>query len=144
MKGHTGNVVDLSWSPFDSMRLASGSADKDIRIWDYRTLRSTHRVNTGGENLNVCWSPDGRYLAAGNAKDVVTVIDGDSGVVFNRKQYDSEINEMAWTNDGRFLLLTTGLGTIQAVDWANGMATIATIDAHTGNIYAIEMDPRGR
>ena len=64
LTGHSNNVVDLGWSPDDSM-VASCSLDNTVRIWD--TLRGTlltvlqeHTSFVKG----VVWDPVGKYIAS--------------------------------------------------------------------------------
>lgn len=46
LKGHSGVVVTVSWSP-DGTKLASGGADESVRIWDTKAgvqVRLEHLV----------------------------------------------------------------------------------------------------
>ncbi|RKP06149.1 WD40-repeat-containing domain protein, partial [Thamnocephalis sphaerospora] len=66
LKGHTDTVDQLCWDPTHPDRLATASGDKTVRIWDARTIRCIHTIPTDGENINICWSPDGKHIAVGN------------------------------------------------------------------------------
>jgi WD40 repeat protein len=65
-KRYTGNVRSVAWSP-DSARIASGSYDKMVQLWDaangghiYIYSRHIDVVTT------VAWSPDGTRIASGS------------------------------------------------------------------------------
>lgn len=60
-----------------------------------------------GENINICWSPDGQTIAVGNKDDVVTFIDAKT----HRSKAEEQI-EISWNNDNDMFFLTNGNGCI--------------------------------
>lgn len=64
LRGHTADVVDLNWSPDDSI-LASGSLDNTIHIWNMSTGICT-AVLRGHSSLvkGVAWDPIGSFIAS--------------------------------------------------------------------------------
>ena len=52
-----------------------------------------------GENINICWSPDGQTIAVGNKDDVVTFIDAKTHRSRAEEQFKFEVNEISWNND---------------------------------------------
>src|SRR5262249_19137716 len=70
LKGHTGKVHSVSWSP-DGKRLATGSEDGTVKVWDAsggRELLAYPSMVTA-----VSWSPDGQRLATGSGDGTVKV-----------------------------------------------------------------------
>ncbi|KAI9090069.1 WD40-repeat-containing domain protein [Phlyctochytrium arcticum] len=157
LKGHTGDVDQLCWDPTHPDRLATASLDSSIMIWDIRTADKTRahpysrKVPTTGENINICWSPDGRYIAVGNKEDVVSFIDprggGDSKsekkYIWHSIKNDVEINEISWNYGGDLFFMTTGQGTVNVLSFPS-FDPLFSLPAHTANIYCVEFDPRGR
>ncbi|MBA0609835.1 hypothetical protein Godav_010768 [Gossypium davidsonii] len=64
LRGHTADVVDLNWSPDDSM-LASGSLDNTIHVWNMSNGICT-AVLRGHSSLvkGVAWDPIGSFIAS--------------------------------------------------------------------------------
>lgn len=64
LRGHTADVVDLNWSPDDSM-LASGSLDNTVHIWNMSNGICT-AVLRGHSSLvkGVTWDPIGSFIAS--------------------------------------------------------------------------------
>lgn len=65
-----------------------------------------------GENINICWSPDGQTIAVGNKDDVVTFIDAKTYRSKAEEQFKFEVNEISWNNDNNMFFLTNGNGCI--------------------------------
>ncbi|MDE2742100.1 MAG: hypothetical protein OXI58_10955, partial [Gemmatimonadota bacterium] len=65
LKGHTGNVYSVAFSP-DGATLASGSSDDNVILWDVESRKplTTLKGHTGWVQ-SVSFSPDGTMLASG-------------------------------------------------------------------------------
>jgi HEAT repeat protein len=72
-RGHTSEIESVAWSP-DGKRIASGSADNTVQVWDATTGSQllTYRGHTNRVE-SVAWSPDGTRIASGNADTTVQV-----------------------------------------------------------------------
>src|ERR1700727_2112159 len=64
LKGHRGGVTSVAFSP-DGKLLASGSADKTIKLWDVATGKKEATMKHTSSVLAVVYSPDGKLLASG-------------------------------------------------------------------------------
>ena len=76
LKGHKQPVYNVGFSP-NCHSLVSASADKSIRIWNIRDGSSKILPVTGSPNyfMSVEFSPDGKYVAAGNFDGSVWIWD---------------------------------------------------------------------
>ncbi|CAB1324801.1 unnamed protein product [Coregonus sp. 'balchen'] len=128
-RGHGDSVDQLCWHPTNPDVFVTASGDKTIRIWDVRTTKCTATVNTKGENINICWSPDGQTIAVGNKDDVVTFIDVKSHRSRAEEQFKFEVNEISWNNDN---------------DIYPELKPIQSINAHPSNCICIKFDPTGK
>ncbi|KXJ12032.1 THO complex subunit 3 [Exaiptasia diaphana] len=89
-KGHNESVDQLCWHPTNPDLFVTASGDKTIRIWDTRSTRCAHVVNTKGENINICWSPDENTIAVGNKDDLITFVDAKSFKARHDEQFKFE------------------------------------------------------
>ena len=48
-------------------------------------------MQTKGENINLCWSPNGQAIAVGNKEDVITIIDTKSYKIVHEEQFKYEV-----------------------------------------------------
>jgi THO complex subunit 3 len=118
LRGHQEGVDQLCWDPQHPDRLATASGDKTVRLWDVRTGRCTNVIETRGENINIAWSPD-HHIAVGNKDDDVSIIDVRKGKMLKTTRLPYEVNEMSWSLDGSLFFLTTGMGTIEVLRYAD-------------------------
>ncbi|OZJ06344.1 hypothetical protein BZG36_00714 [Bifiguratus adelaidae] len=161
LEGHTDSVDQVKWDPTHIDRLATASCDKTVRIWDQRTGKCTATIETNGENINICWSPDGSHIAVGNKAcdtfnhyvqfscnfscqdDQLSFIDTRTYTIENTIKYDVEVNEIAWSKTGDHFFLSTGHGNVRVLDYPS-MKLVRTLRAHTASCYCLDRDPKGR
>jgi uncharacterized protein with WD repeat len=74
LKGHSSPITSIAFSP-DSLKLASASWDKTIRLWDTRTGQCIGQPLEGHEGSinSVAFSPDGRYMASGSEDKTIHI-----------------------------------------------------------------------
>ncbi|XP_063222782.1 protein HIRA [Bacillus rossius redtenbacheri] len=65
LSGHTGDVLDLAWSPQDTW-LASCSVDNNVIIWNAQKMPEIVAILKGHTGLvkGVVWDPVGKYIAS--------------------------------------------------------------------------------
>lgn len=70
LRGHTGYIGRIAWSP-DGSLLASPSMDSTVRLWDAETGELRHILEGYREEVySVAFSPDGNLLATGGNSNV--------------------------------------------------------------------------
>jgi WD40 repeat protein len=100
--GHIAPVLAVAWSP-DSARIASGSGDATVQVWDPLT---GHLFVTYSEHSNqvegVSWSSDGKLMASASLDTTVQVWQAASGKkVFVHTSVDpSSAHCVAWSPRG--------------------------------------------
>lgn len=110
-------------SPIDS----GNRAHVDLWCNGAGYLCQTSYIPLTGENINICWSPDGSTIAVGNKDDLVTFIDTKSHRSRGDEQFKFEVNEISWNNEGDLFFLTSGQGTIHILRYGIDCSCLSAV-----------------
>ena len=103
LTGHSNSVTLVSWSP-DGKRLASGSYDNTVRIWEVATGKELSQLKAHSDVVRaVAWSPCGQWLASGGDDKMVCVYDAKTFDVKSSLNVDSSVYSVAFSPDGTTL-----------------------------------------
>ena len=122
----------------DGTRLASGSTDTTIRLWDTTGDRDSMilQKHTGVTNA-LAFSPDGKTLASGSTDKTVQLWDTTTGEpLATLTGHLNGITALAFSPDGRTLVSGSPDGTIRFWQTATGTPVDTLITGHTHSIKA--------
>jgi WD40 repeat protein len=151
LQGHSASVSSLKFSP-DSQRLATGSADHTVKVWN---LQSALLELTEVDGSCMAFNPSSQLIAVGRSKDVV-IWDPQSGkIVRQLKGHTAPVNFVVFSADGKRLVSTAKthkegvpgaipqLGEVCVWDTATGRA-LYRITATTGFFTCATLSPDGK
>lgn len=141
---NTDAVYSVSWLQ-NGRSLASGSADKVLRIWDVASGRSLYRCVGHTDTIySVAWSPDGLHLVSGSADRSIRIWESTHGLqqLLCTGHTDS-VYSVAWSPDGQRLASASGDRSIRVWDASNGTVLFLCL-GHTDNVYSVSWSPDGK
>ena len=149
LKGHSATIHSIAWS-IDGNRLASGSADGMVRIWDPASSQNPHTHTRGHIDLiwKTAWSSDGSQLASVCFDGTVEIWDLASSqrVATVDGHRDDPIKSFKWSPDGSRLRLTfpseSGLNKVHVWDLAS--ARCVSCPETFGDLYKLEENNSSR
>ena len=143
LKGHTGNVYSVVFSPDGSM-LASGSADDTIRLWNPETGEHIRTLEGHGGDVNsVVFSPDGSMLASGSVDDTVRLWRHTRiSHIRMHRGHTNTVNSVVFSPDGSMLASGSADDTIRLWNPETG-EHIRTLTGHTDAVNSVVFSPDG-
>ncbi|MDZ8137469.1 MAG: serine/threonine-protein kinase [Nostoc sp. DedQUE04] len=144
LTGHSSWVNSVAISP-DGKTLASGSADKTIKLWNLATGKEI-RTFTGHSDYvsSVAISPDGRTLASGSADNTIKLWNLATGKQTRTLTgHSSWVNSVAISPDGKTLASGSEDTTIRLWNLATGKE-IRTLTGHSDYVSSVAISPDGR
>ena len=143
-KGHSDAIASIAFSP-DGKRLASGSKDKTIKLWD--TVTGKELLTFKGHSLavlSVAFSPDGKRLASGSKDKTIKLWDTVTGKeLLTLKGHSKRVASVAFSPDGKHLASGSYDKTIKLWDAATGKEFL-TFRGHSDWVHSVAFSPDGK
>src|SRR6266702_3064805 len=96
--GHSNYVSTVAWSP-DGKRIASGSGDHTVQVWDAPS--GDHVLTYRGQSSDVtslAWSPDGKNIVSGSINGKIQVWDATTGNhIYTYTGHSDAVFDLAWS-----------------------------------------------
>jgi WD40 repeat protein/transcriptional regulator with XRE-family HTH domain len=144
LRGHSHRVWTIAFSP-DGQRLASGSDDQTIRLWNAQdgTCLTVLQGHTGGVT-SVRFSPDGQMLASASEDASIRLWSIAHGTTLKTLQGHSRwVRAVTFSPDGQTLASGSEDRTIRLWEVETGTCR-KTLQGHTGWITSLSFSPDGQ
>ena len=142
---HKGSVLTAAWSP-DGYRIASGSYDYTVQVWDavtgwHASIYSGHKDYV----WSVAWSPDGKYIASGGGyyDKTVQIWDAVTKQQLDTFDFKEGVNSVVWSPDGKYVASGSYDKIILIRDPFN-QTTQFTLQGHTSGVKSVAWSPDGK
>jgi WD40 repeat protein len=144
LEGHQNFVNSVSFSP-DGKTLATGSADKTIKLWSVDTGKEIHTLQGHQSFVNsVSFSPDGKTLATGSADKTIKLWSVDTGKEIRTLQgHQNFVNSVSFSPDGKTLATGSADKTIKLWSVDTGKE-IRTLQSHQNFVNSVSFSPDGK
>jgi WD40 repeat protein len=140
LRGHTKEILSLAWSP-DGTRLASGSADGTLRLWEGSSGTPLFTSEDYmGWGIEVQWSPGGTRLLSWASDYGIRLWDGRSVTLLHelgREEHPVHldyIHPVQWSPNGIWLTSRSVEGTVCLWNGINGKL-VSILGRNMGDVF---------
>ena len=140
LKGHTGGVRTISFSP-DGNRLATGGSDRTILIWDAKTGRKLLSMRGHNDNVaELCYSPDGKKIVSGSHDGTVKLWDAQNGLeLVTYPSHTGFVCGVAFSPDGKHIASASLDGSVKI--WNAQVQQSRAISAPSSMVNRLSFSP---
>ncbi|KAK3947157.1 hypothetical protein QBC32DRAFT_97895 [Pseudoneurospora amorphoporcata] len=144
LEGHSRPIESVAFSP-NGQRLASGSGDDTIKIWDPASGSCLQTLEGHSDWVySVVFLPDGQRLASGSADKTIKVWDPASGSCLQTlKGHSGCVGLVVFSPDSQRLASGSADDTIKIWDPASG-SCLQTLKGHSRPLSSVAFSPNGQ
>jgi WD40 repeat protein len=143
LEGHTDMVLSVVFSS-DGFRIASGSWDHSVRIWDTQTGGQLALLEGHTDTVwSVVFSPDGTRIASGSDDQTVRIWDTQTGGQLALLEgHTSTVKSVVFSPDGTRIASGSSDSTVRIWDTQTGRQ-LALLEGHTDMVWSVVFSPDG-
>ncbi|KAF7363072.1 WD40 repeat-like protein [Mycena venus] len=145
IKAHNEAILTVAFSPGDGERIASGSDDTTVCVWDARTgilIAAPFEGHTKRVSC-VAFSPDGERIVSGSIDATVRIMDSRTGVlVAGPIQHSDEVSCVAFSPDGEQIVSGCHDNNIYIWNSRTG-AQITVLEGHSNLVWSVAFSQDG-
>jgi glucose repression regulatory protein TUP1 len=144
-KGNGDGITSVSFSPRAPYRIATGSLEKTVRVFDVETGELLHNFRQHADSVySVAFSSDGRYLLSGSLDKNVILWDlaapsPNNYTIF--KGHTDFVLSVAFSLDGRLLLSGSKDRTVTFWDPRIPSGSIGILEGHKNSVISVSHCP---
>lgn len=144
LKGHNAKVYSVVYSP-NGKYLASGGADRTLKLWDAATGKFLHSfAGHRGSVLAVKFSPDNKNIATASVDGTIKIWGTASGVLVKTLEGHADmVGTIDYSPDGKWLVSGSRDKTVKLWD-VNSGHVLHTFNHQPRLIYGVCFDPKGK
>jgi WD40 repeat protein len=139
------NQNTFGFSPDGKFVLTDGFGNRPLRIWDMPAGREVHQL-VGFKNViqNAVFSPDGKYVLAGNLDTMTWLWDAQTAQLVRQfVGHTARVMSVAFSPDGKQVLTGSADTTARLWDAATGQE-LRRFAGHPDQVNAVAFAPNGR
>ncbi len=144
LNGHDNPVQAVALSSGGRL-LASGGADKKLRLWDLNTLDLVRTYRRQGDFISaISFSPNDQLVASGTLNGGISIFRPSSRSRIKRLGgHGGEITALAFSPDGKLLITASKDSTIRVRE-TRRWRTLKTLPDHQGPVTSLTIAPDGQ
>ncbi|CCA77963.1 related to WD40-repeat protein (notchless protein) [Serendipita indica DSM 11827] len=146
LQGHESSVNAVTFSS-DGLRVASGSSDKTIPLWDADTGQSLGEPLRGHGNSvrAIAFSPDGSRIVSGSLDWTVRLWNADTGQTLGEplQGHEGWVMAVAFSPDGLYIASGSEDNTLRLWDVDTGQPVGEPLRGHKDSINTVAFSPDG-
>ncbi|MGB7323434.1 MAG: serine/threonine-protein kinase, partial [Rubripirellula sp.] len=141
--GHAGEVACVAFSP-DGSRIASGSSDNVIKLWESKSGRELGTLKGHTKSVaSVAFSPDGKRIASGSWDNTIKLWDTSTGQELGTlKGHNHYVSKVVFSIDGLLLASCGRDRTIKIWDASTGNS-LNTLKSSSSWVVSVAFSPDG-